>query len=985
VCGGSALGRRVADRTSVEAVMTHRLPLSRLAPVPAKRAVLSTPRQGPYHRLHLEFLEDRRLLAARIDAGSSFSRLALDPNQSSASALIVQFKSGASSPGSLAAHVATAGLAPEWELTPGMRRVELGPGIDTAAALAIFQSDPNVAFAQPDHRVSLQLSPNDPEFGSLWGLDNVGQTGGNDDADIDAPEAWDVTTGSSNTVVAVIDTGVDYRHPDLAANIWVNTDEIPGNRIDDDRNGYVDDVHGYDFVNRDGDPMDDHYHGTHVAGTIGAVGDNEIGIAGVNWHVQIMALKFLDEFGGGYESDAIAALNYAVSNGASISNNSWGGGGESPAFKKALENAAAQGHIFVAAAGNDGWDNDRDAFYPASYDVQNVVAVAATDNFDELAWFSNYGKTSVDLAAPGVAIYSTFPTVVTPAMADRGFGPGYGTISGTSMATPHVAGVMALVRSLHPEWSYEQVIQQVIDTVDVIDGAELTITGGRLNAAAAVGNAPPDIVGPRVISTDPSGSIAGTVNHVRLRFNESLDLATITLADVVSLTGPGDAISVLAVVPVAGSNRQFDVTFAPQTELGVYTLVLGPDISDTSGNLLDQDRDGTGGEDPDDAYTLTFEITDILRQDSTDVPKHIDSLEFLFGLPTISTLTIGQNVAISDVNLQLEIYYPNTEELKIYLQSPAGTRVTLVNEFDTFGDYFFSTRFDDEATIPIGSGSPPYSGSYRPIQSLSAFDGQGAAGTWRLVVEAHLGDFLAGEGDLFAWSLEIEGDGSGQPPPPPPPPPPPGNRPPVAVDDSLQGEVNTTLGINPAQLLGNDTDPDVGDTLSILAIGANVVGGSVAIDASGLIAFTPQPDFTGQASFEYFVTDGFAFDIGKVTIGFAPLFQWHNALLAADVNNDGKVAPNDVVAIINLLNAVGSTPLVGLSEGAAPTNYVDASADNFLAPNDALLVINYLNASRTTSTSNNTSAALAASQPPAADIDAALLSLLSPRKSKGRV
>jgi hypothetical protein len=305
----------------------------------------------------------------------------------------------------------------------------------------------------------------------------------------------------------------------------------------------------------------------------------------------------------------------------------------------------------------------------------------------------------------------------------------------------------------------------------------------------------------------------------------------------------------------------------------------------------------------------------------------------------------------------------------------------LVDQFDTFGDYFYSTTFDDDAATPITFGSPPYSLSYRPVQALSAFNGEGSAGTWTLVVEAWLGDFLYGEGDLFAWSLEIEGDGSGQPPPPPPPPPPPGNRAPVAVDDALQGEVNTTVGITPAQLLANDTDAD-GDTLSIMAIGSNVVGGSVAVGSGGMISFTPEPDFTGQGSFEYYVTDGFAFDIGKVTIDVRPVFQWHNSVLAADVTDDGTVAPNDAVAIINLLNSVGSTPLVGLSQDVTPDNFVDVSADNFLSPNDALAVINYLNAHPPTS--GSTSVVVEGSSS-AADVDAALLSLLSPKKTKARV
>ena len=376
---------------------------------------------------------------------------------------------------------------------------------------------------------------NDPDFGNLWGLDNTGQTGGVDDADINAPEAWDKTTGSRSTVVAVIDTGVDYNHPDLYQNIWINQGEIPASRKanftdidgdglitfadlndpenqgpsrspmatvtaestapiflsrckkqavrtaataagpmaqDTDRNGYVDDFVGYDFVNHDDDPMDDHFHGTHVSGTIGAMGDDGNGIAGVNWHVEIMGLKFLDGSGGGYESDAITALNYAVANGAVVSNNSWGGGGFSSAFQTAIQNAAAKGHIFVAAAGNDGWNNDLDPFYPAGYNVDNVVSVAATHSSDQLAWFSNYGVKSVDIAAPGVDIYSTFPTHVTGAMEQEGFGPNYGTISGTSMATPHVTGVIASVRSQHPDWSYQKVIDQVLGTVDIVDGSE---------------------------------------------------------------------------------------------------------------------------------------------------------------------------------------------------------------------------------------------------------------------------------------------------------------------------------------------------------------------------------------------------------------------------------------------------------------------------------------------------------------------------------
>lgn len=345
----------------------------------------------------------------------------------------------------------------------------------------------DVALIMPNYELSLTslesgLSaplPNDARFDELYGLHNTGQrTGWLNDADIDAPEAWEYTTGSSQIIVAVIDTGVDYTHPDLAENIWVNTGEVPGNGLDDDANGYVDDVHGYDFVNNDGDPFDDHYHGTHVAGTIAARSGNGIGVAGVAPNVTIMPLKFLGANGSGNTADAVRALNYAVTQGAAISNNSWGGGGFNAAMLAALHAARDAGHIFVAAAGNAALNNDQSAVFPANYDIDNVVSVAASNSLDHLASFSNYGATSVELAAPGVNILSTYPNNQ------------YASLSGTSMAAPHVSGVMALVRSLRPEWTSRQVIDQVLNTVDSISALQgKTITGGRLNAHAAVAGA----------------------------------------------------------------------------------------------------------------------------------------------------------------------------------------------------------------------------------------------------------------------------------------------------------------------------------------------------------------------------------------------------------------------------------------------------------------------------------------------------------------
>ena len=390
-------------------------------------------------------------------------------------------------------------------LMSGFTTVALDDAVSVVDALAAYRTDPNVLYAEPNYRIELEQIPNDTQWTDLWGQHNTGQTGGIADADIDAVEAWEVTTGSGNTVVAVIDTGVDYTHPDLADNIWSNLAEMNGQpNVDDDGNGFVDDIHGYDFFNNDGNPMDDHSHGTHVAGTIGAVGNNGLGVVGVNWDVQIMAIKFLDADGNGDLGDAIDAIDYAVANGATISNNSWGfNGAFSPALHDAIQQAGNAGHIFTAAAGNGdflgiGLDNDTNPFYPAGFGLDNVVAVAALDHNDNMAVFSNYGQTTVDLGAPGVDILSTVP------------GGGYASFSGTSMAAPHVTGVLALLSDLHPEWSYQQVINVVLDTVDPISAlTDLTVTGGRLNAASAVSISGPEIrvVHDGTIVTDQVGQV----------------------------------------------------------------------------------------------------------------------------------------------------------------------------------------------------------------------------------------------------------------------------------------------------------------------------------------------------------------------------------------------------------------------------------------------------------------------------------------------
>jgi hypothetical protein len=303
---------------------------------------------------------------------------------------------------------------------------------------------------------------------------------------IQAPEAWCLRTNATDVIVSVIDSGVDYTHPDLAGNMWVNTGEIPGNGQDDDGNGYVDDVYGYDFCNGDGNPWDDHYHGTHCAGTIGGIGNNNEGVAGVCWNVKIMAVKFLDSGGGGWTDDAIECVEYSVLMGANLSSNSWGGGGYNQALKDEIEAAGAAGMLFVAAAGNgdifgNPIDNDITPHYPSSYDLSNIIAVLATNHNDNISnisedgWSSNYGLTSVDLGAPGSDILSCEP------------GNQYQYLDGTSMATPHVAGACALIWSACPSLSHLEVKNVIMDTVDPLPALDgLCVTGGRLNLYSAI-------------------------------------------------------------------------------------------------------------------------------------------------------------------------------------------------------------------------------------------------------------------------------------------------------------------------------------------------------------------------------------------------------------------------------------------------------------------------------------------------------------------
>jgi len=324
--------------------------------------------------------------------------------------------------------------------------------------LSQIKNNPNVEYIEENFIYKTMNAPVDKDFSKQWGLNNDGKNSGSwwsrgiAGVDISALKAWEITKGSKDIKIAVIDTGVDYTHEDLKNNIMINTAEkngLPG--VDDDGNGYIDDIYGYDFANSDADPMDGHGHGTHCAGVIGA-SHNSIGIAGIMAHVEILPIKFLTDSGSGTLEGALLAIDYARMRGVNIMSNSWGGGGRSQALFEAIERASNAGIIFTAAAGNESNNNDKNPSYPASYELDNIISVGAMDGKGKKAKFSNYGISSVHVFAPGVDIYST----VTKNKYDK--------MSGTSMACPHISGVAGLILSHEPNLSAKDVKERIMRT-----------------------------------------------------------------------------------------------------------------------------------------------------------------------------------------------------------------------------------------------------------------------------------------------------------------------------------------------------------------------------------------------------------------------------------------------------------------------------------------------------------------------------------------
>lgn len=391
-----------------------------------------------------------------------------------------------------------------------------------ANRLSLLKDSGQFEYVEPDYLVYLDATPTDAAFadGTLWGLRNTGQSGGVAGADIGAVQAWSITTGSPDVIVAVIDTGIRYTHRDLAPNMWRNPGEIPGNGIDDDGDGYVDNVFGINAVSGSGDPMDDGGHGTHVAGTIGAVANEANSHVGVAWNVKLMACKFLPEVGGGKTSDAIKCIEFAVSKGARILNNSWGGGWPSQALFDAIARARDRGVLFVAAAGNDGNDNDQEATYPSNYNVDNIISVAALDRRNQIADFSNFGRNTVHVGAPGVEIFSCW----------HGTDTDYKSIPGTSMAAPHVAGVAALVLSRYPGMSVGDLRRAILNSVVPVPALQgKTITGGRANAFNALTSLADGKLEVSVQPLPGSTLVGGSITPVTVAVSDGVGISNATV------------------------------------------------------------------------------------------------------------------------------------------------------------------------------------------------------------------------------------------------------------------------------------------------------------------------------------------------------------------------------------------------------------------------------------------------------------------------
>lgn len=724
--------------------------------------------------LALEILEDRAVPAVVYNWANTQAH----PADYSTQSILITFAPNTKPNLRLGAYAPGLQVGRGYNLVPGMYEAKIASGSVTGILKAL-QANKSVISAEANAFIRPMEIPNDPAFPMLYGMNNTGQTGGTPNADINAPEAWGTLTGTGGTVVAVIDTGVDYNHPDLRDNMWVNSGEIAGNGVDDDKNGYIDDVYGYDFANNDSDPFDDQGHGTHCAGTIAGVGNNGIGVAGVNWHAKIMALKFLSANGRGTTSDAIRALDYAVMMGVKLSNNSWGGGPPSQALSVAIDRARLANHIFVASAGNSYNNNDVNPSYPASYLQDNIVAVAAIDHNGSIADFSNRGVASVDIGAPGVDILSCQP------------GGGYQFLSGTSMAAPHVTGALSLLLDRYPNITYSDAISMLYNSATVRPNLQAVVGGGGryLNVGALIATDPPSTYTgspasnfpnsvtapittapwtaptPSVSVPNPRAIADGGTSIFTLNYPNSAIISNVAVkvsiihpfvsdlniklispkGTIVSLFnrrgGSSDNLtnttfSDLAPGRVATGTAPFSGSYKPESLLaalkgsnaiGAWKLVVSDTVRLDAGSMISWSIDVTARTLP--AITVRNTVPQTLAAGGT----------------ISSSITVTRPITINDINISLGLNIAQAGDISISLRGPQGQSIVLFNGTTTVNSSM-RVGFDDQASrdIPLTQAtgqqvlqqSQLLPGTYRPSNPLSAFNTNTpvSAGTWILEI-----------------------------------------------------------------------------------------------------------------------------------------------------------------------------------------------------------------------------------------------------------
>ena len=624
--------------------------------------------------------------------------------------------------------------------------VKLPKGMTVEQGIAAYMRDGRVLFAEPNYKVHVldapDLLPNDPLYPRQWAWSKI-----------KAPKAWGQTTGSETVVAADIDTGVDYNHRDLAANMWRNPGEIADDGIDNDGNDYVDDVYGIDVFNHDSDPMDDHGHGTHTSGTIGAVGNNGTDVVGANWTVKIMALKFLNSEGGGYTEDAITCLEYVTKMKTQFgihivaTNNSWGGGGWSQGLKAALDAAGRAGVIHCCAAGNSGSDNDSTPQYPASYDLNSTIAVAASGPHDDRADFSCFGATSVDLAAPGVRILSTFPGNRTK------------SYDGTSMATPHVTGACALIAATRPGIPVNAIKGIVLKNVDPLpQWTGLCVTGGRLNLYRCVTPCP------QVVANTPETDVTGVPRDatIRMLFSQRMNKRTVEGKFTLASSAGGPASVVAGTWKWGSAYRAVFIPSAPLDWKTTYTARLLATARSVGGKRLDGNFNGRAEGSPDDDFQWQFtteapaapQVTLVSPADGAHIgpgaytcqatatptpPATVTSVRFDYigpgptlsrspalaipdaGDPVTDVINCTQSGLLSGLGVYVNITHTWIGDLTVKLTSPSGTSVML------------HSRTGGDTDDLVGW----YPAALTPAEPLDKLANEPINGNWTIEVQDH--------------------------------------------------------------------------------------------------------------------------------------------------------------------------------------------------------------------------------------------------------